>query len=77
MILSEYLDKYHYYNECLIEDMYVFIDNINGLCIEITDSKGTSVNINNYVDINLDTKINEIKEKILYYVVRNYLYTYC
>lgn len=62
-----------------IYNFNIFIQKYNGndLCIEITDKKGNSVNVGNYVNIKVNTKIDKIKEIILNYIVGNYLYNYC
>lgn len=62
-----------------IYNFNIFIQKYNGndLCIEITDENGNSVNIGDYVNIKVDTRIDKIKEIVLNYIVGNYLYNYC
>lgn len=80
MSLETYFTSYKtdIYEES-IYNFNIFIQkyNDNDLCIEITDKNGNSVNIGNYVDIKVDTRIDKVKEIVLNYIIGNYLYNYC
>ena len=62
----------------ILFDRNVFIQKgfENELCIEITDRNGNSVNIGDFVDITINTAINDIKDIVLNYLFDNYLYNY-
>ena len=66
------------YTSEILYDRNVFIhfDTYNNV-VEITDNNGNSVNIYDYVDISINTKICDIKDIVLNYLFDNYLYKHC
>ena len=76
--LKEYFKNYGYLTVVLNEKYQVYIDyESKDLYVEICDNKGNCVNISKYVDVSLNTCVDEIKDKIIDYVISNYLYNYC
>lgn len=82
--IREYLKENDNYLEIYLTDKYhIYIDNGNSvedddsLCIELCDSNGNSVNIGCYVDITMNSLVNDIKESIVNYLIGNYLYNHC
>ena len=82
--IREYLKKNDNYLEIYLTDNYhIYIDNGNSveddelLCIELCDNNGNSVNIGCYVDVTMNSLVNDIKESIVNYLIANYLYNHC
>lgn len=82
--IREYLKENDNYLEIYLTDNYhIYIDNGNSveddelLCIELCDNNGNSVNIGCYVDITMNSLVNDIKESIVNYLIGNYLYNHC
>ena len=65
------------YTSEILYDRNIFIqfDDCNNV-VEITDRNGNSVNIWLYVDIDINTKICDIKDIVLNYLFDNYLYNH-
>ena len=81
--IREYLKENDNYLEIYLTDNYhIYIDNGNSveddelLCIELCDNNGNSVNIGCYVDITMNSLVNDIKESIVNYLIGNYLYSH-
>ena len=77
--IREYLKENDNYLEIYLNENYhIYIDNVGmGLCIELCDNKGNSVNIGCYVDITMNNLVNDIKDIVLDYLIGNYLYNHC
>ena len=60
-----------------VDNFFVEIDNTNDILdIRLCDNNGNSVEISEFIDITLDTKMCDIRETILNYLIGNYLYSH-
>jgi hypothetical protein len=76
--LKDYFENGDYLILDITDIYHIYIDNVGmGLCIELCDNKGNSVNIGIYVDIHFHTFVDDIKDIVLDYLVGNYLYNHC
>jgi hypothetical protein len=75
--LKDYFEKGDYLILDITDIYHIYIDNVGmGLCIELCDNKGNSVNIGTCVDIHFHTFVDDIKDIVLDYLVGNYLYNH-
>ena len=80
--IREYLKENDNYLEIyLTENYHIYIDNGNSVddvvCIELCDKNGNSVNIGCYVDITMNSLVNDVKESVINYLIGNYLFNHC
>lgn len=72
MTLKDYFKKSDYLVLDFNDKYHIFIDNICGLCIELCDNIGNSVNIGYDMDISYDTYVDDIKGVVSDYILDKY-----
>lgn len=75
MTLKDYFKKSDYLILDFNDKYHIFIDNISGLCIEICDNIGNSINIGCYVNISYNTYVDDIKDIVSDYILDKYFNT--